>query len=189
MNKLLKSVIALSLILAPLTSQAASIDPAKSKVVWVGKKITGDSHTGTVAVKEGSLEMKEGKLTGGKIVIDMKTITATDLQGEWKAKLEGHLKNADFFDVEKHSVATFVAKSVKDAGKGKYTVSGDLTIKDTTKTAKLELTKKKDGIYTGKLTFDRAKFNVKYGSKSFFKGLGDKLILDDVTLDITLATK
>ncbi|MCR9205797.1 MAG: YceI family protein, partial [Halobacteriovoraceae bacterium] len=156
--------------------------------VWTGKKITGDSHTGTVGVKSGKLEMKDGKLAGGMIVIDMTKITTTDLSGKWAKKLVGHLSTGDFFEVEKHGEAKFEAKKVTAAGKGKYKVNGELTIKGISKPISVELVEKK-GAFSGKLNFDRTKFDVKYNSGSFFKDLGDKLILDDVELDITLATK
>lgn len=188
MKTLLKSLTILALLTGVATAKTATIDTANSKIVWVGKKVTGDSHTGTVGVKSGSLEMKDGKLTGGEIVIDMKKIDVTDLSGEWKTKLINHLTTGDFFEVEKYGEAKFVAKKVTSAGKGKYKVSGDLTIKNKTNAATLELTEK-GGKYSGSLTFDRAKYDIKYNSGSFFKDLGDKLILDEVKLDITLATK
>ena len=78
----------------------------QSKVVWKGYKVTGE-HEGTVDLKAGTLTFEGNKLTGGNFVIDMTTIGATDLEGEWKVKLDGHLKSNDFFGVEQHPTATF----------------------------------------------------------------------------------
>ena len=166
---------------------AADVDPAKSKVEWLGKKLSGQ-HKGTIKIKSGKLEMKEGKFSGGKIVMDMTTINTTDLEGEWKKKLDSHLNSPDFFNTSEHKTAQLEVKSVKSEGKSKYKVTGDLTIKKIKKPVTFNVTKK-DGKYTGTLKFDRTKFDIKYKSGSFFKDLGDKLIYDDVELTFSLATK
>ena len=54
------------------------VDVAKSSVKWLGKKVTGE-HSGTISIKEGALDVTNGKVTGGKVVIDMNSITDTDL--------------------------------------------------------------------------------------------------------------
>src|SRR5690606_12315801 len=97
-------------------------------------KVTGE-HTGTVDIKEGSLFVNEGKLTGGNFVLDLTTINTTDLEGEWKDKLDGHLKNEDFFAVDKYPNASFQVTSVEEDATeaGKLKISGNLTIKDITK--------------------------------------------------------
>lgn len=180
----------LSLIAALLlTSQifGAAVDTSKSKVEWLGKKVTGE-HKGTIQVKSGNLEMKEGKLTGGNVVIDMTTIKTTDLSGEWADKLNNHLNSPDFFNTADHKEATLKVTKVEAKGKGKYNVTGDLTIKKITKPVTFTVTESK-GNFKGKIKFDRTKYDVKYKSGSFFEGLGDKMIYDDVELDFTLATK
>ncbi len=166
---------------------AVGVNTEKSQVEWLGKKVTGE-HKGTIKIKSGELEMKDGELSGGKIVIDMTTINTTDLEGEWKTKLDNHLKAADFFDTSKHETANLVVTKVEKAGKDKYKVTGDLTIKKITKPVSFEV-KKSKGMFKGSLTFDRTKFDVKYKSGSFFEGLGDKMIYDDVNLTFSLATK
>lgn len=181
-----KNILIALLSMLVFSAQGADLDTSKSKVVWVGKKVTGQ-HTGEVKVKSGTFEMKDGKLTGGQVVMDMTTITTTDLTGEWADKLVGHLKADDFFATSKHKTATFKAKSVSGK-KGEYKVKGDLTIKDVTKPATVTL-KQKGNTFTGKLKFDRTKYGIKYNSGNFFKGLGDKMIYDDVELSLTLVTK
>lgn len=181
-----KSLILISFLLSAITF-GASVDTSKSKVVWLGKKVTGE-HTGTVSVKSGNLEMTEGKLTGGEVVMDMTTITTTDLTGEWATKLVNHLNAEDFFEVKNHKTATFKATSVSGKKGGEYTVKGDLTIKGKSVPHTVKL-KQKGNTFTGKLVFNRTKFDIKYGSGSFFKGLGDKMIYDDVELTLTLVAK
>jgi polyisoprenoid-binding protein YceI len=151
-----------------------------SKVVWKGYKVTG-SHEGTIAIQSGNLVFEADKLTGGEFVIDMTTINTTDLSGDMKGKLEGHLKSDDFFGVESHPTATLVFTNVTTSGKNAYNVTGDLTIKGKTNPVNFTMS-----IYgnkaTASLKIDRTKYDVKYGSTSFFDGLKDKAIYDEFDL-------
>ncbi len=156
----------------------------KSKVVWKAYKVTG-SHVGTIALKEGSLTFEKDKLIGGRFTIDMTTITNTDQEGEYKQKLEGHLKSDDFFGVITHPTSTLTFKKVKVIGKNSYKVIGDLTIKGITNSINFDVS-----IYgkkaTATLKIDRAKYNVRYGSTSFFDNLKDKAIYDEFDLIVDL---
>jgi polyisoprenoid-binding protein YceI len=164
------------------------VDASKSTVKWLGKKVTGE-HYGTISVKEGSLEVANGKVTGGKVVIDMQSIVSEDLKDAgYNAKLVGHLKSDDFFSVASFPTAELVVTKVESNGNS-HTFSGNLTIKGITNPATFTATSSKDGksiVYKGALTVDRSKYNVKYGSKSFFDNLGDKVIYDEFTLDFSL---
>ena len=88
---------------------------AKSEIAWKGYKVTG-THFGVVSVKNGALDFNEGVLVGGSFVIDMPTIIVQDLDGEWKDKLEGHLKSDDFFGVSNFPEATFTITQVAAKG-------------------------------------------------------------------------
>lgn len=163
-----------------LEGDKKEIKTEKSKVVWKGYKVTG-SHKGTIAIKAGHLNFNDDKLIGGAFTIDMSTIINTDLEGEYKGKLEGHLKSDDFFGVEKFPTATLIFTKVKATGKNSYEVTGDLTIKGKTNSVTFDVS-----IYGNKanasLKIDRSKFDVKYGSASFFEGLKDKAIYDEFDL-------
>ncbi|WP_445734034.1 YceI family protein [Mariniflexile sp.] len=152
----------------------------KSKVVWKGYKVTG-SHEGTVNIKSGFLNFESDKLVGGEFVMDMATLVSTDLEGEYKGKLEGHLKSDDFFGVEKHPTASLVFTKVVASGKNAYTVAGNLTIKGKTNPITFTMS-----IYgnkaTASLKVDRTKFGVEYNSTSFFENLKDKAIYDEFDL-------
>jgi polyisoprenoid-binding protein YceI len=151
-----------------------------SKVVWKGYKVTG-SHQGTIAIKSGFLDFKESKLVGGEVTINMSTITNTDQEGEYKNKLEGHLKSDDFFGVEKFPTASLIFTKVKSNGKNSYKVTGDITIKGKTESVTFNVS-----IYGNKASvsskIDRTKFDVRYGSTSFFDDLKDKAIYDEFDL-------
>ena len=94
---------------ASVEGDKKEIKTENSKVVWKGYKVTG-SHQGVIAIKSGQLTFNEGRLTGGDFTIDMSTISNTDLEGEYKGKLEGHLKSDDFFGVEKFPTETLLVK-------------------------------------------------------------------------------
>jgi len=151
-----------------------------SKLVWKGYKVAG-SHEGTIAIKSGSLSFSDEKLVGGEFVVDMTTLVSTDLEGEYKGKLEGHLKSDDFFGVANFPTATLVFKEVKATGKNSYSVTGDLTIKGKTNPITFSIS-----IYGSKATaalkVDRTLYDVKYGSASFFDGIKDKAIYDEFDL-------
>jgi polyisoprenoid-binding protein YceI len=167
------------------------VNVTASKVEWVGYKVTG-KHTGTVAIKEGTLDIKDGMLAGGMIVIDMNTIKVTDLSGEYAGKLEGHLKSDDFFGVAAHPTATLHITESKPIGIGQFEVKADLTIRGKTNpvtfTTALAPEGKKFKAITN-LKIDRTLYDVKYGSGKFFEGLGDTTIYDEFDLAIVLVTE
>lgn len=161
-----------------------NIDLNSSSIHWLAKKIVGQ-HEGTINFQSGHLEMTNDKLTGGYFVVDMTTLTATDLTGDYLGKLNGHLKNEDFFDVANHPTSTLKFTSVKENSTNNYTVSGDLIIKNIKKPITFDITLAPKEAKT-KLTVDRTEYNIKYASGSFFENLGDKTIEDNFTLDIVL---
>lgn len=167
-------------------------DVEKSNIIWKGYKVTG-SHTGTINLKSGALDFEGDNLVGGTFEIDMTSINCTDLSGEYKGKLEGHLKSDDFFGAKNHPTAKFVITKVVHKGTpGDYKVIGNLTIKDITKEIKFFTNVKEEGgnkVAVAEMTIDRSDFDVRYGSGSFFGNLGDKTIYDEFDLEVTLVSK
>ena len=161
----------------------------ESNLTWKGQKAIGDSHTGNIEIKSGNIIIdKKGKVIGN-IIIDMTTIKNTDQEGEWKSKLEGHLKSDEFFSVDKFKISKLDFQSVKRNG-DLLEFDGNLTIKNINHpisfTANISESEEKI-VAQSSLVFDRSKYNVKYGSGTFFEDLGDYLILDDINIDVTLA--
>lgn len=157
-----------------------NVNLAESSLLWKGFKPTG-SHNGTVKLSSGAMSVSNGVITAGEFVIDMASIKDADGSG----RLEGHLKSADFFDVAKYPTSKFVVTS-SEIKEGKVMVTGNLTIKDVTKSITIPATiTEAEGVITFKSeTFElnRADFNVKYGSKSFFDNLKDKFINDNMEM-------
>lgn len=154
---------------------AKEVDLSKSVLMWQGTKVTG-RHWGDIKIKSAKVTLEKDELKSAEFVVDMATFNAFDLSGEWKEKFTTHLKSEDFFEVSKYPTAKLILKEVK----GLEAVA-DLTIKGVTQEVSFPFTKHNDHLF-GTLVFDRTKFGLKYGSKSFFKSIGDKAIDDKVTL-------
>ncbi len=115
----------------------------------------------------------------------MKSISTTDLTGEYKEKLDGHLKADDFFGVEKFPTASLVFKKVTPVNATTYTVVADLTIKGKMNPVTFTLVTSATGA-SADVKINRAKYDVQYGSETFLGSLGDKAIYDDFDLKIKL---
>ncbi|GAA3989466.1 YceI family protein [Hymenobacter antarcticus] len=174
-----------------------ALQPQLSTLGWEGKAVT-HGHNGTMNFSAGELLVKGNAVVGGTVIVDMKTMKATDIKdAETQGKFIGHMSGDDFFGAEKFPTSTFKIVSVapiKGAAKeaDNATITGDMTIKGVTQ--RLSFPAKvgvKDGMAaaTGKVTIDRTKFGLKYGSKSFFDSLGDKAINDNFDLTFNVIAK
>ena len=169
-----------------LSAQVQKVNTEKSTVHWLGKKI-GGQHEGYIKVKSGSIELKNNNIAAGEFTIDMNSISCTDLEDAgYNEKLIGHLKSDDFFGVANFSSAKLKILTASIFSNNKTSVKAELTIKGKTESITFNVTKNKN-LYTAKINVDRSKFDVKYGSTSFFDSLGDKAIDDIFVLDIKLA--
>jgi polyisoprenoid-binding protein YceI len=185
--KNLKSItLALVFVLSAVTvsAQTKKVDASKSTINWLAKKITGQ-HSGVVSLQEGALVFKGKKLVGGTFTVDMTSLTATDLKGEYLGKLNGHLKSDDFFSTEKFPTSTLIFKTIATKAKDLYTVTADLTIKGITSPVTFDMATTADSATTT-FNLDRTKYDIKYGSKSFFASIGDKAIYDEFELTVSL---
>lgn len=161
-----------------------TVKPEASTVAWLGNKVSGQ-HNGEVKIKSGSVTVDNGKLTGGTVVIDLTTLESHDLQGEFKGKLEDHLKSADFFDVANHPEAKLEITEVKDeATNGEVTVSANLTIRGITKniTFKAVVAEATDSAFEANADFniERTQWEVNYTGKQ------DDLISKEINFKVKL---
>jgi polyisoprenoid-binding protein YceI len=200
----MKFILALALSLSSVVALAADkpmtesfkVDSSSTKIGWLGKKITGQ-HNGNIALKNGTLVFNGDLITSGEAVVDMKTISVSDIPTDTKenketnTKLVTHLSSPDFFDVSKYPESKLVIKSSEKTDKG-LLVKGDLTMIGKTKPVEFVMVVAKSGNEVkakSEIVIDRTKWDLKYGSGSFFKGLGDKAINNDFTLSIDLTAK
>jgi polyisoprenoid-binding protein YceI len=188
------------------TGEKWAINTTASTIEWVGTKVTG-YHTGTVPLKSGEVTVKDGAVTGGRFVMDVAHLSVTGPKSGDTAsnnKLQGHLKSADFFDVEKNpegvfeltAVQAYSGAAVKDSTDprqeliGKYkvtnpthTVSGNLTLKGTTKniTFPARITVSANGVEAvAKFNINRKDWNIVYTGKP------DDLIRDEIHLGLLI---
>ncbi len=166
------------------TANELVVDTEQSTVHWTGRKVSGEHH-GDVQIKSGTLAVEDGKLVGGSFVMDLTTIANHDLDGEYKGKLEGHLKSADFFDVDNHPEANFEITSVQDGAEaGTVTVSGNLTIRGVTKSITFDAQVQEASESAVKATADfniaREDWGVNYA------GQADDLISKEINFKVTL---
>ncbi len=192
------SALLAAFILTAFVSKKSHVDTYKvdtklSSIEWTGKKPIGEGHSGTIMLSSGVINNDHGKFTG-TFEIDMTTIQNTDQTGKSKADLEGHLKSDAFFGVAKFPKAKFEmfsAAAIKDVKVGGFThtIKGNLTIKDKTNSITFDAFIKMEA---GKITcegtaiVDRSKFDVRYGSKTFFAEIGDKMINDEFILKFNI---
>jgi polyisoprenoid-binding protein YceI len=166
------------------TEASYTADTAASTIIWEGNMVGVYKHSGTLNLTEGSFTVKGLQVTGGSFTATLKSINPTDSNYSAehpKSGLVGHLSSAEFFAVDSFPTTTFVIKSVSG-----NTATGDLTLRGKTneETVTNITVDTVGGIKaSGKLVFDRQKYNVAY------KAAGDKVLSNDITLDITLVAK
>ena len=169
------------------------VDSFESKLVWKGRQLSSKEHDGTLDISSGSIEIDKSGRIFGDIKIDMKSISTSDLEGEWKDKLDGHLKSPDFFNVKGFPTATVTFKGNQNkTTNGEINFEGDLTIKGITQFTKFSAKINQIGdkvIATASISFDRSEYDIRYGSGKFFDNLGDKLIYDEITAEVSIVAK
>jgi polyisoprenoid-binding protein YceI len=185
MKKLILRCLLVGMFFQTSFAVASEIDVKKSQLQWFAEKVVTDKkHNGLISIKSGKVEFKDGQPVLAEIVLDMTSLSNVDIESpKYKKKFEGHLNSADFFDTAKFPTAKIVADKFTAVDKSKFNVVGKLTIKGITQPiAFVGLLKEAGGTKSvdAQFEFNRAKFNVQYGSGAFFKGLGDKLISDTV---------
>ncbi|GLJ81201.1 YceI family protein [Microbacterium imperiale] len=103
------------------------LDASHSEVGFSVRHMMISKVRGTFAVAEATIVAPENPLDLTlEAKVDVASINTKD-EGR-----DGHLRSADFFDVETYPTMTFVSTGVREQG-GDFLVDGDLTIKDVTK--------------------------------------------------------
>jgi len=167
-----------------------SVDVAESVIEWEGAKLAY-GHNGTISLSSGTLTLDAGQITGGEFVIDMNSIVNLDIEDPEKNKqFVGHMKSADFFETETYPSARFVITGVTGGQGSSQQITGNLTMKDTTRSISFNTDVMMEGntlsATTPQFVIDRSEWNVRFGSKSFFNDLKDDFIKDEIGLVIRL---
>lgn len=174
-------------------SETYYLDTNNSQINWTGGKrlVLNYFDSGNIKIKEGNIRISETKLSGGKIVFDMTSITATSTgRGSGESNLVNHLKSDDFFSVANYPESTYEVTNVNDLGDNKYRLNGNLTIKNKTAPLSIDAVLEKNSNDTfnliGRVDVDRTNWDIRYGSDKFFDNLGDNVINDIFTLEFNL---
>ncbi|HTE25849.1 YceI family protein [Flavitalea sp.] len=167
--------------------QNFEIAVAQSNIEWTGRKITG-AHFGTISLKHGKFTVDDGKLTGGRFIIDIASIKILDLADPGtSAQFADHLASEDFFGTAQYPEATFEITEVNNNH-----IEGNLTIKGITHPIGFDASVNiGDEILnaSGVIVVDRTKYGIKFRSGNFFKNLGDTLIYNDFDLNVNITAK
>ena len=150
-----------------------------STIKFIGSKVTG-SQEGSFKTFTGQFVLEEGEPTSGSASIDMHS-THTE-----KEKLTAHLKNADFFDVEKFPTTTFSVTQFKKNSDTSYDLSMNVELHGVTKNITFPTTveKSEDSIHIkAEFNINRQDFGISYAGKK------DDLIRDEVVIKLDIKAK
>ncbi len=158
----------------------------RGDITFVGRKVIG-SHDFVFKKWTGYAQLKDEKIVGGAIGFQIETASVVADEGnrsKWTPKLEAHMKDPDFFHVEKFPTATFkssnIAAKITNSA-DTYSISGTLTIKgiskDVTFPAVITMENGKPNA-SAELTINRQDFGIRYPGKP------DNLIQDEVVITI-----
>jgi polyisoprenoid-binding protein YceI/rhodanese-related sulfurtransferase len=174
------------------------VDTGQSEIQWTGRNLNG-THTGTLKLLSGTIEVESGRVTRGAFMIDMQSIRDRDIEdSEMRHLLNSHLASDDFFDVQRFPTAEFRLTRIASiagvaAGSPNAELSGELTIKGVSREISFRgvTATTPDGRIAAEAHFDidRTQWNVLYGSGKFYEKLGKHLVHDDVAIFLKLITR
>ena len=184
-----KNLIIITILLCSAYSiyaQDKSLNLETSNIRWYGEEITGKQHYGDLKFSSGNIQINNEVVTNGSFIVNMNSLTVEDLSGGGKKRLEGHLRSTAFFGVSDHPQASLSVSSMVEIDGNSQILDGQLTIKGVTHPINFSLTLTPENNASAILVFDRSKYDVRFRSGSFFDELGDKLILDEIKLEVEL---
>jgi polyisoprenoid-binding protein YceI len=122
------------------TRTTYTIDPAASRVEFTIRKrlffVIHQLVTGRFSDVRGTINLDEREPANSQAEVTIGAASVNTRMG----KRDKHLRNADFFDVERHSTLRFESRHIEtiDRGKGQYRVVGDLTVRGVTRAVTLD---------------------------------------------------
>ena len=171
-----------------LTAGVYILNAESGSIRWVGQKVGGE-HFGDIQIQNGSVEVADGVIQNGELIVDMNSITVVDIEdAEKNQDLVGHLKAADFFDVATYPEARIHISSGSKQDDGNQVLVGEFTIKDVTEVMKFDaiVVPTATGFeIESALSIDRTKYGITYKSKSL-DALLDKFIYDEFVIKFKL---
>ncbi|MFN0173261.1 MAG: YceI family protein [Saprospiraceae bacterium] len=178
------------------TEGAATFRVVEGIVEWSGTKtIKKTSHQGTITIESGELLVNKGQLLSGKVTLDMNSISVTDIKDPGERRdLESHLKDADFFEVNKFPKAEFVFTEVLPSTMPNFNwvLSGSLTMKGKTAPVNIPVKVSIEGdvlrAETPAFPINRTQWGLNFRS-GVLGTVKDKMIDDMVPLSLKIVAK
>lgn len=178
----------------PVPDGTFQIDTEQSVIRWTGRNLF-NHHSGTVRIADGEIRVRQGDLISARFTIEMGSIACEDIaDAGMNAMLIAHLRTTDFFDVENHPTAQFVADSAErietaTEGTPNYLLRGTFTLRGISRSLEFPvlIAAKDNGQHLtgqGVLELDRTEYGSRYGSGKFFRFLGQHLVNDHVHLHV-----
>jgi polyisoprenoid-binding protein YceI len=174
------------------------LDLERSRIGWAGRNLL-TTHCGTIKLREGEIEIRDGRPIHGRFVIAMDSIEVTDIDdGGLRTMLIRHLESDDFFDVQKFPEAEFRIERIAPLpeavrGTPNCEVAGLLTVRGVSQEIAFPaiIGPTADGLLAADAHFDvdRTRWGVLYGSAKFYQKLGMHLVHDHITLELKLVTQ
>ncbi len=179
-NTIILFIASVSLSINSFAQSVFKANTEKSKFSWTGYAAVGTyAPTGNIKLNSGSLTFDGKNITKANFEFDMKTISHENKD------LQNHLRNEDFFDVEKYPKATFILEKIVD-----NQATGLLKIKAVQKKISFPITvikSDKDISFQAVINVNRTEFGIKYNSTNFFSNLGDYAIKDNFEFRLDLS--
>ena len=179
-NTIILLTVIISLSMSSMAQSMFKVNSEKSKFSWTGYASVGDyAPTGTIQLSSGTLNFDGLNISKAVFEFNMKTITQENKD------LQKHLRNEDFFDVEKYPKATFILGKIMN-----NQATGLLKIKGVQKRISFPITIKKSEkeiSIQANINVNRTDFGIKYNSTSFFANLGDYAIKDNFEFRLDLS--
>lgn len=182
----------------PATTSAAPrdtalVDTAATEIRWKGTKFgKRGAHSGTLRVRGGWIDVRGMQLRGGRILLDMRSISVTDMprsEAVPRRKLLEHLLGEAFFAVSRYPAAEFVIDRSEHLGANVFRVNGRLTLRGITKPVTFDMTlwsyEPTALRATARLTINRMFWGVAFRGSRFTNDLVD----DDVQLELDITAR
>jgi polyisoprenoid-binding protein YceI len=107
------------------------LDSAHTQINFSAKHMMVTTVRGTFHDVEGTIELDETDPTRSRGAF---RVAAASVDTNFGAR-DAHLRSPDFFDVETYPDITFASTAIRQTGDDEFEVTGDLTIRDTTRPA------------------------------------------------------
>lgn len=161
------------------TGDTIKINLSQSTIHWKGTKMNGaGKHEGNIELQEAFFLASDENISGGKFVVDMNSITVTDIPEHEpvpKKRFIDHIKSEDFFNVKAYPTSKFEITKTELISNDSLKISGNLTLKEITNNITFQATMI-NNIFKANFTIDRFLWNIAYEGNIVDKTLVDKEI-------------